>query len=92
MASVKEVGESADAVFVMVMTGDQAKSVILGEAGLAGSLKPGSAVIMTATIKPSEVREISAALVGSGIHMIDSPVSGGFPGAQAGTLTMMAAG
>ncbi len=92
VASVKEVGESADAVFVMVMTGDQAKSVILGEAGLAGSLKPGSAVIMTATIKPSEVREISAALVGSGIHMIDSPVSGGFPGAQAGTLTMMAAG
>ena len=28
---------------------------------------------------------------GSGIALIDSPVSGGFPGAQGGTLTMMAA-
>lgn len=28
---------------------------------------------------------------GSGIHFIDTPVSGGFPGAQNGTLTMMAA-
>ena len=26
-----------------------------------------------------------------GIHLIDTPVSGGYPGAQAGTLTMMAA-
>ena len=28
---------------------------------------------------------------GSGLHLIDTPVSGGFPGAQGGTLTMMAA-
>ena len=31
-------------------------------------------------------------LQGSGLHLIDTPVSGGFPGAQGGTLTMMAAG
>ena len=49
-------------------------------------------VILTATIKPSEAREIGAAMEGSGIGLIDSPVSGGFAGAQGGTLTMMAAG
>ncbi|MGB3278688.1 MAG: NAD-binding protein, partial [Pseudorhodobacter sp.] len=32
------------------------------------------------------------AMEGSGVELIDSPVSGGFPGAQGGTLTMMAAG
>lgn len=91
-ASVAEVGRNADAVFVMVMNGNQAKSVILGEDGLVATMPKGGVVLLTATIKPSEAKEIGAAMAGSGIHLIDSPVSGGFPGAQGGTLTMMAAG
>ncbi|RMD92877.1 MAG: NAD(P)-dependent oxidoreductase [Alphaproteobacteria bacterium] len=89
--SPAEAGQGAEAVFVMVMNGDQAREVILGAEGLAGAMSAGSAVIVTATIKPREAREIGAALEGTGLHLIDSPVSGGFPGAQAGTLTMMAA-
>jgi 3-hydroxyisobutyrate dehydrogenase-like beta-hydroxyacid dehydrogenase len=88
--SAAEAGEGADAAFVMVMSGDQAKSVILGE-GLASSLELGAVVILTATIRPAEARDIAESLAGSGIDLIDSPVSGGFPGAQSGTLTMMAA-
>ena len=91
-ADVAEVGANAEAVFVMVMTGDQAKSVILGEDGVAAAMSPGSVVVLTATIKPSEATQIGEALAGTGIRMVDSPVSGGFPGAQGGTLTMMAAG
>ena len=90
-ASIAEVGNNSDAVFVMVMNGEQAKSVILGENGLASQMSEGGAVLLTATIKPLEAREIDAALQGSGVHLIDSPVSGGFPRAQNGTLTMMAA-
>ena len=90
--SVAEVGRNADAVFVMVMNGDQAKSVILGDEGLVGTMPKGGAVILSATIKPADARDIGAAMEGSGIHLIDTPVSGGFPGAQGGTLTMMAAG
>ncbi|MDE0698175.1 MAG: NAD(P)-dependent oxidoreductase [Boseongicola sp.] len=89
-ASAAEVGANADAVFVMVMNGDQAKSVVLGD-GLASSMAAGGAVILSATVRPREAREIGAALTGTGLHLIDSPVSGGFPGAQGGTLTMMAA-
>jgi 3-hydroxyisobutyrate dehydrogenase-like beta-hydroxyacid dehydrogenase len=88
--SAAEAGEGADAAFVMVMSSDQAKSVILGE-GLASSLELGAVVILTATIRPAEARDIAESLAGSGIDLIDSPVSGGFPGAQSGTLTMMAA-
>ena len=91
-ANVREVGENADAVFIMVMQGAQAKAVILGEDGLVQSLKPGSAVILTATITATEARDIAKGLKGSGIELIDSPVSGGFPGAQSGTLTLMVAG
>jgi len=88
--SIADVGANSDAVFVMVMNGGQAKSVILGEDGLIAHMPKGGAVILTATIKPSEAREIGSRMQGSGIHLIDSPVSGGFPGAQGGTLTMMA--
>lgn len=89
--NIAEVGANSDAVFVMVMNGNQAKSVILGEDGLISHMPKGGAVLLTATIKPSEARDIAEGMVGSGIHLIDTPVSGGFPGAQGGTLTMMAA-
>jgi len=90
-ASAADVGADADVVFVMVMNGAQARAVFLGE-GLAATMKPGAVVVLTATIKPGEARAIGAELDGTGIDMIDSPVSGGFPGAQSGTLTMIAAG
>lgn len=88
-SDVAEVGATSDAVFVMVMNGDQAREVILD--GLRGSMAPGGAVILSATIKPREAQDIGLGLEGSGLHLIDTPVSGGFPGAQSGTLTMMAA-
>ena len=89
--AVGEVGGHADIVYVMVMNGDQAKDVILGEGGLATAMGDGGIIMLTATIKPAEARAIGDGLAGTGIRMIDSPVSGGFPGAQGGTLTMMAA-
>jgi len=91
-ASPAEVGARADAVFVMVMKGAQATAVVLGADGLITTMQPGAAVILTATVLPAEARDLAAGLEGSGIHLIDSPVSGGFAGAQGGTLTMMAAG
>lgn len=91
-ANVAEVGANAEAVYVMVMNGDQAKEVILGPGGLVEHMTKGGIVLLTATIKPKEAREIDAAMAGTVIELIDSPVSGGFPGAQGGTLTMMAAG
>ncbi len=88
--SVGEVGTNADAVFVMVMTGAQAKAVICGQDGLVAHMAQGSAVVLTATIKPREAREIGAAIEDSGVQLIDCPVSGGYAGAQSGSLTMMA--
>ena len=78
--SPKEVGAKADAVFVMVMNGDQAKSVIFGENGLTASMAAGGAILLSATIKPREAKEIGEALEDTGLHIIDTPVSGGFPG------------
>ncbi|NNG05471.1 MAG: NAD(P)-dependent oxidoreductase, partial [Inquilinus sp.] len=91
LASARAVGERATAVFVMVLNGDQAKAAILAEDGVAAGMARGGTVIVSATIKPAEVREIAAALAQRGLSVIDTPVSGGRAGAEAGTLTMMAA-
>jgi len=87
--SPAEVGQHADAVFVMVMNGQEVNDVVLGEDGLLTTMKPGSAILLTATIKPSEAKALGKAMHGSGVHLIDTPVSGGYPGAQTGTLTLM---
>lgn len=79
-SSVVDVAKNADIVYVMVMNGDQAKNVILGPDGLVENMAAGGAVVLTATIKPREATEIGAAMEGSGIALIDSPVSGGFHG------------
>ena len=88
--SISDIGKKCDAVIVMVMNGSQAKSIIFDEDGLAKNMVKGSTVILSATIKPSEAEEIGQLIKDTGIKLIDTPVSGGFPGAQSGTLTLMA--
>lgn len=85
-ARPSEMGD-CNAVFIMVMNGDEARSVV---SELRSAMTKG-AIILSATVKPREAREIGEMLDGSGLDLIDTPVSGGFPGAQNGTLTMMAA-
>jgi len=90
-ANCREVAENSEAVFVMVLNGEQVKEVVLGERGLLEGLKPNSTIIVSATIHPSEVREIEPPVLDKGINLIDTPVSGGKPGAENGTLTLMTA-
>lgn len=89
--SPREVGQLADPVFVMVLSGTQVYQVVTGEDGLLQSMKPGSTIIVSATIEPCEVREVAEAVFAKGVNLIDTPVSGGKSGAEAGTLTMMVA-
>ena len=90
-ASIADVGRASDVVFVMVLNGTQVQSVILDDGGLAEHMAPGSCIIVSATIKPSEVQAVAPALKAKGIKLIDSPVSGGKSGAENGTLAMMVA-
>ena len=87
--STVQVGEETDAVFVMVMNGEQVKAVV---ADLATGLKDRGTIILTATITPEEAREAYSIADLEGIVMLDSPVSGGMDGAHNGTLTLMTAG
>ena len=87
--STVQVGEETDAVFVMVMNGEQVKAVV---ADLATGLKDRGTIILTATITPEEAKEAYSIADIEGVAMLDSPVSGGMDGAHNGTLTLMTAG
>ena len=91
VASIAEVAEGAEAVFVMVLNGRQVEHIVLGEGGLLESMSFGSTIIISATIKPSELELLTGPCESMGIALIDSPVSGGKAGAERGTLTMMVA-
>ena len=86
--STVQVGEETDAVFVMVMNGEQVKAVV---ADLVTGLKDRGTIILTATITPEEAREAYSIADREGVAMLDSPVSGGMDGAHNGTLTLMTA-
>ena len=91
-ASPSEVGAAADTVFIMVLNVEQVKAALLTEDGLLAGLKPGATVICTATIGRSQVMEVAELVTAEGFNMVDAPVSGGAPGAAAGTLTMNGVG
>jgi 3-hydroxyisobutyrate dehydrogenase-like beta-hydroxyacid dehydrogenase len=91
-ANCREVAQNSDTIFVMVLNGNQVKQVVLGEGGLLEAAKPNTTIIISATIKPTEIRELVAPVAEKGVNLLDTPVSGGKPGAENGTLTVMASG
>ena len=90
-ASPKEVGASADIVFVSLPTPDIVQQVVAGEDGIAagGRVKT---VIDVSTTGPSVAKRTAALLDERQVNWIDSPISGGIAGATNGTLAVMVSG
>ena len=90
-ASPKEVGDRCPTAFVSLPTLDALREVVLGPNGLihGSALK---LVVNTCTVGVPLVEEIEAALAAKGIELVDCPISGGPPGARAGTLSVMVSG
>lgn len=80
-----------DAVLLLVINAKQVKSVLF-DSGLAANLKPGTAVMVSATISAQDAKAIEAGLKAHDLLMLDAPVSGGAVKAEAGEMTIMASG
>ena len=92
-ASIAEVGARADLVVTMLRTVAQTEEVLAGEGGLAAAVAEarGLVVAVMSTLEPRSLQRI-ASETASRLVIVDAPVSGGFRGAEAGTLSIMAAG
>jgi 3-hydroxyisobutyrate dehydrogenase-like beta-hydroxyacid dehydrogenase len=87
-----EVARNSEIVLSMVVDGAQVASVLLGEHGAIEGARPGTLCVDCSTIGPAETRAIGAALKERDLDMLDAPVTGSSPRAQAGTLTIMVGG
>lgn len=82
----------ADTFLVMVATAGQAEAVLIGEGGLYSVAKPGATIVLLSTLGPEAVVRLSRMRPDNGPELLDAPVTGGIPGAEAGRLTIFAAG
>lgn len=92
--SLGELGRAADIVVTMLPTGAIVRAALLeNENGaLAASLAKGAVVVDMSSSEPVGTQQLGATLAKRGIALVDAPVSGGVPRAEAGTLTLMIGG
>ena len=91
-ASLAEIGQNCDKVFICLPTSKEVRQVIFESGGLAEHLAKGSLVVDMTTGDPVATKAMAAELAERGIDMIDAPVSGGPIGAERGTLAIMIGG
>jgi 3-hydroxyisobutyrate dehydrogenase len=82
----------ADVVILSLPGPAQVLSAAEGPQGLLAHLRPGTHLCDASTVDPNTSRRVYEAAKAAGVHALDCPVSGGPPGAEAGTLTIMVGG
>jgi 3-hydroxyisobutyrate dehydrogenase-like beta-hydroxyacid dehydrogenase len=88
-ASVREIGEQAQIVFLSLPGGPEVEEVCLGAAGLAPALEPGKVVVDLSTAPLGLTRRIGEDYAARGVGYADAPVARTREAAIAGTLSIM---
>ncbi len=82
-----------DVVISMVTDDGAARSIWLdGASGALGGLKAGAIAIESSTVTAGWIRELSVAVAKRGAELLDAPVAGSRPQAEAGQLVFMVGG
>jgi 3-hydroxyisobutyrate dehydrogenase len=90
--TVADVGAAADVVFTSLPGPKEMQEVGVGEGGLLGSMRKGTAWLDLSTNSPTVVRDVYKRFKDKGIALLDTPVSGGPAGAQSGKLAIFVGG
>ncbi|NKF50521.1 NAD(P)-dependent oxidoreductase [Shewanella sp. WXL01] len=88
----KQAAAEQDIVFTCVGNDDDLRQVVIGEHGVAQSMKSGSILVDHTTASADVARELATKLAKNNIRFLDAPVSGGQAGAENGVLTVMMGG
>src|SRR5262249_60637021 len=86
------VAERSDFVIMVVGFDNEAEAVLLGQDGIAGAARPGLIVGIASTVAPSTMARLAARVAGTGIVLLDMPLTRGEPAAEAGELLVMVGG
>jgi 3-hydroxyisobutyrate dehydrogenase-like beta-hydroxyacid dehydrogenase len=88
----REVAAAADIVLSMVTDDAALAAVTSGPDGILAGLRPGALYVDMSTVSPDASRELAAQVRAAGADMLDAPVSGSVPAAEAGSLAIMVGG
>ena len=88
-ADAAEVGLDAGVISVMVRDDEQVRDVVHA---LVRTAAAGTVIAIHSTIRPGTAEQLAGEAEPHGVAVIDAPVAGGFMGAAAGTLAVMAGG
>jgi L-threonate 2-dehydrogenase len=91
-ASPAELAARVDDAVTVVVNAEQTEEVLFGAAGAARAMRPGSAIVTSATVPPEFASSVGERLAALGLLHLDAPVSGGAVKAAAGQLSIMASG
>ena len=88
-----ELCEAADVVMLCLADTSVVREVVFGAEGIASKAKAGQLLVDFSSLEPAATREMASRLKAqTGMGWLDTPVSGGTPGAEAGTLAIMVGG
>ncbi|MCF4997993.1 NAD-binding protein [Pseudomonas syringae] len=91
--SPAELCEHADVVMLCLADTAVVREVVFGSGGVAEGAKSGQLLVDFSSLEPTSTREMAAELLSkTGMGWLDSPVSGGVVGAEAGSLAIMVGG
>ncbi len=93
VASPAELCQHADVVMLCLADTSVVREVVFGPAGIVQGAKKGQLLVDFSSLEPNATREMAAELAGkTGMGWLDTPVSGGVVGAEAGSLAIMVGG
>ena len=90
--NARAVAAASDFVIVVVGFDSEAERVATGADGIAAAARPGLIVGIASTIAPRTMLKLGRHLAGTGIALIDMPLTRGEPAAEAGTMLVMVGG
>ena len=90
--SIRGAVADADVVAVMVPDSPDVEAVLTGPDGVFANARPGTLIIDFSSIRPDVSARLAQQAAERGFALLDAPVSGGEPGAIAGTLSIMVGG
>lgn len=83
----------ADLTLMCLANTEVVREVVFGPEGIAQGARAGQLLLDLSSLEPTATREMAAELAASrGVAWVDAPVSGGTPGAEAGSLAIMVGG
>jgi len=90
--TAKGVAEASDVVFTCLPSPQVIDRVVTGPDGILAGLAPGATWIDNSTNDQSETIRLAAICAERGVHMLESPVTGGVHKAAAGEITVLVGG